>query len=78
MDSQTLMYIAGNQVVLLDLKTKSQSYLRSSSGGGIGFITVWLLFHVLGCHSLSRSEMFTWLPDGRFLQLHMICMYHVD
>ncbi|KFO08610.1 WD repeat-containing protein 52, partial [Balearica regulorum gibbericeps] len=40
MDSQTLMYIAGNQVVLLDLKTKSQSYLRSSSGGGIGFITV--------------------------------------
>ncbi|NXV81980.1 CFA44 protein, partial [Atlantisia rogersi] len=39
MDSQTLMYIAGNQVVLLDLKTKSQSYLRSSSGGGIGFIT---------------------------------------
>ncbi|XP_054683235.1 cilia- and flagella-associated protein 44 [Grus americana] len=40
MDSQTLMYIAGNQVVLLDLKTKSQNYLRSSSGGGIGFITV--------------------------------------
>ncbi|XP_042644979.1 LOW QUALITY PROTEIN: cilia- and flagella-associated protein 44 [Tyto alba] len=39
MDSQTLMYIAGNQVVLLDLKTNSQSYLRSSSGGGIGFIT---------------------------------------
>ncbi|KFQ82177.1 WD repeat-containing protein 52, partial [Phaethon lepturus] len=39
MDSQTLMYIAGNQVVLLDLKTKSQSHLRSSSGGGIGFIT---------------------------------------
>ncbi|XP_009637348.1 cilia- and flagella-associated protein 44-like [Egretta garzetta] len=38
MDSQTLLYIAGNQVVLLDLKTKSQSYLRSSSGGGIGFI----------------------------------------
>ncbi|KFO87415.1 WD repeat-containing protein 52, partial [Buceros rhinoceros silvestris] len=39
MDSQTLMYIAGNQVVLLNLKTKCQSYLRSSSGGGIGFIT---------------------------------------
>ncbi|KAM9388219.1 cilia- and flagella-associated protein 44 [Phaethornis superciliosus] len=39
MDSQTLMYIAGNQVVLLDLKTKSQSYVRSSGGGGIGFIT---------------------------------------
>nr|XP_021155428.1 cilia- and flagella-associated protein 44 isoform X3 [Columba livia] len=39
MDSQTLMYIAGNQVVLLDLKPKSQRYLRSSGGGGIGFIT---------------------------------------
>ncbi|KAM6381907.1 LOW QUALITY PROTEIN: cilia- and flagella-associated protein 44 [Alca torda] len=39
MDSKTLMYIAGNQVVLLDLKTKSQRYLRSSSGGGIGFLT---------------------------------------
>ncbi|KFW01147.1 WD repeat-containing protein 52, partial [Eurypyga helias] len=39
MDSQTLMYIAGNQVVLLDLKTESQRYLRSSSSGGIGFIT---------------------------------------
>ncbi|KAM6141028.1 LOW QUALITY PROTEIN: cilia- and flagella-associated protein 44 [Pterocles gutturalis] len=38
MDSQTLLYIAGNQVVLLDQKTKSQSYVRSSSGGGIGFI----------------------------------------
>ncbi|XP_009328783.1 PREDICTED: WD repeat-containing protein 52 [Pygoscelis adeliae] len=39
MDSQTLMYIAGNQLVLLDLKTKTQSYLWSSGGGGIGFIT---------------------------------------
>uniref|UniRef100_A0A8C3L0B6 Cilia- and flagella-associated protein 44 n=1 Tax=Chrysolophus pictus TaxID=9089 RepID=A0A8C3L0B6_CHRPC len=38
MDSQSLLYVAGNQVVILDLKTKSQSYLRSSSGGGIGFI----------------------------------------
>ncbi|KGL75388.1 WD repeat-containing protein 52, partial [Tinamus guttatus] len=39
MDSQTLLYIAGNYVVLLDLKAKSQSYLRSSSNGGIGVIT---------------------------------------
>ncbi|XP_021254569.1 cilia- and flagella-associated protein 44 isoform X3 [Numida meleagris] len=38
MDSQSLLYVAGNQVVILDLKTKSQSYLRSSSGGGIGFL----------------------------------------
>nr|XP_056714145.1 cilia- and flagella-associated protein 44 [Euleptes europaea] len=40
MDSSTLLYIAGNQVVLLDLKLKGQRYLRSSSGGGIGVITV--------------------------------------
>uniref|UniRef100_A0A672TLJ5 Cilia- and flagella-associated protein 44 n=1 Tax=Strigops habroptila TaxID=2489341 RepID=A0A672TLJ5_STRHB len=39
MDSQTLLYIAGNHVVLLDLKTKSHRYIRSSGGGGIGFIT---------------------------------------
>ncbi|XP_077198104.1 cilia- and flagella-associated protein 44 isoform X2 [Paroedura picta] len=40
MDSSTLFYIAGNQIVLLDLKLKYQRYLRSSSGGGIGIITV--------------------------------------
>ncbi|XP_060090627.1 cilia- and flagella-associated protein 44 [Heteronotia binoei] len=40
MDSSTLLYIAGNQVVLLDLKIRYQRYLRSSSGGGIGTITV--------------------------------------
>ncbi|XP_054019877.1 cilia- and flagella-associated protein 44 [Dryobates pubescens] len=38
-NNQTLMYIAGNHIVLLDLQTQSQRYLRSSSGGGIGFIT---------------------------------------
>ncbi|XP_067402528.1 LOW QUALITY PROTEIN: cilia- and flagella-associated protein 44 [Emydura macquarii macquarii] len=40
LDSRTLLYVAGNQLVFLDLKTKYQSYLRSSSGGGIGIITV--------------------------------------
>uniref|UniRef100_A0ABM5FX06 Cilia- and flagella-associated protein 44 isoform X6 n=1 Tax=Pogona vitticeps TaxID=103695 RepID=A0ABM5FX06_9SAUR len=40
LDSQTLLYIAGNQLVLLDLKFKYQRYLRSTSGGGIGVITV--------------------------------------
>ncbi|XP_062982990.1 cilia- and flagella-associated protein 44 [Elgaria multicarinata webbii] len=39
LDSQTLLYIAGNQLVLLDLKLKNQRYLRSTSGGGIGVIT---------------------------------------
>ncbi|XP_054829046.1 cilia- and flagella-associated protein 44 isoform X2 [Eublepharis macularius] len=40
MDSATLIYIAGNQLILLDLKLKYQRYLRSSSGGGIGVVTV--------------------------------------
>ncbi|XP_076974479.1 cilia- and flagella-associated protein 44 isoform X2 [Tamandua tetradactyla] len=40
LDNKTLMYIAGNQLVLLDLKTKEQIYLRSSGGGGIGVIGV--------------------------------------
>uniref|UniRef100_A0A8C2YF38 Cilia- and flagella-associated protein 44 n=1 Tax=Coturnix japonica TaxID=93934 RepID=A0A8C2YF38_COTJA len=38
LDGQSILYVAGNQVVIMNLKTKSQSYLRSSSGGGIGFI----------------------------------------
>ncbi|XP_047648289.1 cilia- and flagella-associated protein 44 isoform X1 [Phacochoerus africanus] len=40
LDSNTMMYIAGNQLILLDLKTKEQMYLRSSSGRGIGVIGV--------------------------------------
>lgn len=44
MDGHTVGYIAGNQVVLQNLRTKTQKYIRSSRGGGIGFITVWILF----------------------------------
>ncbi|XP_054433278.1 cilia- and flagella-associated protein 44 [Pteronotus mesoamericanus] len=40
LDSSTIMYIAGNQLILLNLKTKEQMYLRSSSGRGIGVIGV--------------------------------------
>ncbi|XP_062269281.1 cilia- and flagella-associated protein 44 [Platichthys flesus] len=40
LDETTLMFIAGNLLVLLDLSTKEQRYLRSCSGGGIGAITV--------------------------------------
>ncbi|XP_073929246.1 cilia- and flagella-associated protein 44 isoform X2 [Castor canadensis] len=40
LDSSTLTYIAGNQLVLLNFKTKEQIYLRSSSGEGIGAIGV--------------------------------------
>ncbi|KAL6038571.1 hypothetical protein STEG23_023230, partial [Scotinomys teguina] len=40
LDNNTVLYIAGNQLVLLDLKTKEQIYLHSSSGQGIGAIGV--------------------------------------
>ncbi|XP_042312653.1 cilia- and flagella-associated protein 44 isoform X2 [Sceloporus undulatus] len=40
LDSQTLLYIAGNHLVLLDLQFKYQRYIRSTSSGGIGVITV--------------------------------------
>ncbi|XP_068191495.1 cilia- and flagella-associated protein 44-like [Antennarius striatus] len=42
LDDRTLIFIAGNLLVLLDLSTKKQRYLRSSGGGGIGSITVHL------------------------------------
>ncbi|XP_044522710.1 cilia- and flagella-associated protein 44 [Gracilinanus agilis] len=40
LDSQTIMYVAGNQLVFLDLKTAEQTYLRSSGGGGIGALAI--------------------------------------
>ncbi|XP_033502384.2 cilia- and flagella-associated protein 44 isoform X1 [Epinephelus lanceolatus] len=39
LDDRTLIFIAGNLLVLLDVSTKEQRYLRSCSGGGIGSIT---------------------------------------
>ncbi|KAG7235618.1 hypothetical protein INR49_002428 [Caranx melampygus] len=39
LDDRTLIYIAGNLLILLDISTKEQRYLRSCSGGGIGSIT---------------------------------------
>ncbi|XP_053196505.1 cilia- and flagella-associated protein 44 [Scomber japonicus] len=39
LDDRTLMFIAGNLLILLDVSTKEQRYLRSCSGGGIGSIT---------------------------------------
>ncbi|XP_037341186.2 cilia- and flagella-associated protein 44 [Pungitius pungitius] len=38
LDDRTLIFIAGNLLVLLDISTKEQRYLRSCSGGGIGSI----------------------------------------
>ncbi|MEQ2272220.1 hypothetical protein XENORESO_016893 [Xenotaenia resolanae] len=42
LDETTLMFIAGNLLVLLDVSTKQQRYLRSCSGGGIGALAVHL------------------------------------
>ncbi|XP_077051647.1 cilia- and flagella-associated protein 44 [Siphateles boraxobius] len=39
LDEHTLAFIAGNLLILLDVHTKEQCYIRSSSGGGIGAIT---------------------------------------
>ncbi|XP_011822216.1 PREDICTED: cilia- and flagella-associated protein 44, partial [Mandrillus leucophaeus] len=40
LDNSIAIYIAGNQLIFLNLKTKEQIYLRSSSGEGIGVIGV--------------------------------------
>ncbi|KAM9320405.1 cilia- and flagella-associated protein 44 [Gastrophryne carolinensis] len=40
LDDQTLLYVAGTMAVILNLTTQEQRYLRSSSGGGIGAVTV--------------------------------------
>ncbi|XP_077352722.1 cilia- and flagella-associated protein 44-like [Festucalex cinctus] len=40
LDDRTLVYIAGQLLVLLDVSTKQQRYLRSCSGAGIGAIAV--------------------------------------
>ncbi|KAM5180821.1 cilia- and flagella-associated protein 44 [Mantella aurantiaca] len=40
LDGQTLLYIAGTMTIILSLKTQEQRYLRSSSAGGIGAVTV--------------------------------------
>ncbi|XP_061733169.1 cilia- and flagella-associated protein 44-like [Nerophis ophidion] len=40
LDDTTLIYVAGQLLVLLDVSTRQQRYLRSCSGGGIGAIRV--------------------------------------
>ncbi|KAM4795585.1 cilia- and flagella-associated protein 44 [Rhinophrynus dorsalis] len=40
LDDQTLLYVAGTLSVILSVKTQEQKYLRSSSGGGVGAVTV--------------------------------------
>ncbi|XP_068601301.1 cilia- and flagella-associated protein 44-like [Brachionichthys hirsutus] len=42
LDDRTLIFIAGDLLVLLDISTRGQRHLRSSGGGGIGAITVHL------------------------------------
>ena len=50
LDENTAVFAAGNVVELLDLKTKEQKYLRSSSGGGIGAIAVSLFSYCSVSH----------------------------
>jgi len=40
LDENTLAYVAGNLVQLLDLRTKEQKYIRSTGNGAIGAICV--------------------------------------
>uniref|UniRef100_A0A803J8E9 Cilia- and flagella-associated protein 44 n=1 Tax=Xenopus tropicalis TaxID=8364 RepID=A0A803J8E9_XENTR len=40
LDNQTLLYVAGTTCVILSVKTQEQRYVRSSSGAGIGAVTV--------------------------------------
>ncbi|XP_055500679.1 cilia- and flagella-associated protein 44-like [Leucoraja erinacea] len=37
---QTIMFVAGNLVNFMDIRTKGQQYIRSNSGGGIGIVMV--------------------------------------
>ncbi|XP_060071995.1 cilia- and flagella-associated protein 44-like [Ylistrum balloti] len=40
LDEKTVIFAAGNLVQLVDLQTREHTYLRSTSGGGIGALTV--------------------------------------
>ncbi|XP_077352720.1 cilia- and flagella-associated protein 44-like isoform X2 [Festucalex cinctus] len=40
LEDRTLIFIAGQMLILLDVTTKQQKYIRSCSGGGIGAIGV--------------------------------------
>ncbi|XP_038658265.1 cilia- and flagella-associated protein 44 [Scyliorhinus canicula] len=39
-DEQTILFVAGNLVILMDIKTKEQRNVRSSTGGSIGIVMV--------------------------------------
>lgn len=43
LNEKTVVFAAGNLVQIVDLQTKEQTFLRSTSGGGIGAITVCIL-----------------------------------
>ena len=40
LDTRTLMYAAGNLLVLLDMTTREHTHLRTLGGGGVGAIAV--------------------------------------
>lgn len=40
LDPDTLVFSAGNMTEILNIRTKEQTYLRTTSGGGVGAIAV--------------------------------------
>ena len=48
LDKDVVVFAAGNYVQIINLKSKEHKYIRSTSGGGIGAITVsvQILFHL--------------------------------
>uniref|UniRef100_A0A4W3IB69 Cilia- and flagella-associated protein 44 n=1 Tax=Callorhinchus milii TaxID=7868 RepID=A0A4W3IB69_CALMI len=55
LDEQTIMYVAGNLVVLVNIKTKEHKYVRSSSGGGIGIVHPSRMYFAIGEKGLKPN-----------------------
>ncbi|MED6272616.1 hypothetical protein CHARACLAT_032115 [Characodon lateralis] len=74
------MFIAGNLLVLLDVSTKPQKYLRSCSGGGIGTLATREFFTVAekGNHPIIVVYEYPSLRPCRVLRGGMKCEFDVD
>ena len=66
LDTHTCVFAAGNVVQLLNLQTKEQRYLRSTSGGGIGALAVSFSFYLcflflpIPVLAISKSVCYFW------------------
>jgi len=47
LDEKTVVFAAGSVVLILDLQTKAQTFIRSTSGGGIGAIAVRIIIIII-------------------------------